>query len=57
MNQQLNKRKKKEVFAEHGEELHRFDNGNILYLLNSEYKSVTDKYLTLKDKNLKEKKK
>ena len=51
------KKTKKEVFAELGEELHRFDNGNILYLLNSEYKSVTDKYLTLKDKNLKEIKK
>ena len=45
---------KQEEFKKIGKELHRFDNGNILYLLNSENRNETDKYLTLKDKNQKE---
>ena len=47
-------KEKQEEFKKIGEELHRFDNGDILYILNSEDQNSTDKYLTLKNKNLEE---
>ena len=47
-------KEKQEEFKKIGEELHRFDNGNILYILNSEDQNSTGKYLALKDKNLEE---
>ena len=47
-------KEKQEEFKKIGEELHRFDNGNILYILNSTDQDSTGKDLTLKDKNLEE---
>ena len=51
------KEEKEKEFGKIGKEFKKFDNGNTLYLLNSEFKTITDKYLTLKDKNSNELKK
>ena len=48
---------KDKEFEKIGKKLYTFDNGDILYILNSEMRSISDKYLTLKDKNEKEIKK
>jgi len=54
----MNKVKNKdEELIKKGWKCHEFQNGNSLYLLNSEFKSSPNQYLTLKDRNGKEIKK